>query len=164
MIINEVYLGLGSNLGDRQKNLATAATLLQDHSIDIELASPVYLTDPWGFKSKSNFLNRVIRIKTDADPMELLNIALETERKMGRLIAWQVYSDRIIDIDILFYGERIISTKPLVIPHPLLHKRIFVLKPMSDIAPGFNHPVFNKSIGQLLAECPDESLIHRVPG
>ncbi|MDZ7738807.1 MAG: 2-amino-4-hydroxy-6-hydroxymethyldihydropteridine diphosphokinase [Bacteroidales bacterium] len=161
--MDEVFLGLGSNLGDRQKNLEVAGALLQDHSIDIEQASPVYISGPWGFKSENNFLNRVIRVKTGADPPELLDIARKTEKKMGRLTAGKVYSDRIIDIDILFYGNRIISTRTLIIPHPLLHKRIFVLKPMSDIAPGFIHPVFNKSIAELLAESTDESLIHMLP-
>lgn len=162
--MEEVYLGLGSNLGERKKNLETAELLLQGHSIEIEKTSFDYLTDSWGFKSENRFLNRVIRIKAFADPMELLEIGRETEKEMGRVVSGKTYSDRIIDIDILFYGERIISTRPLIIPHPLLHKRVFVLKPMSDIAPGFIHPVFNRSIAQLLAECKDESLIHRVPG
>lgn len=162
--MDEVYLGLGTNLGDRHKNLEVAVAVLQDYSVDIEQVSPVYISPPWGFKSNNNFLNRVVRVRTGADPPLLLDIARETEKKMGRLTAGQAYSDRIIDIDILFYGKRIISTKSLIIPHPLLHKRIFVLKPMSDIAPGFIHPVFNKSISHLLAECSDESLIHRVPG
>lgn len=160
--MDEVYLGLGSNLGDRQKNIEKAVSLLQDHSIGIEKLSPVYLTGPWGFKSDNNFLNRVIRVNTAADPPGLLEIARDTEKGMGRHISGQAYSDRIIDIDILFCGNRIISTRHLIIPHPLLHKRIFVLKPMSDIAPGFIHPVLDKSIAQLLAECTDESLIHRV--
>ncbi len=162
--MDEVYFGLGSNLGDRQKNLEMAGALLQEHSIDIEQASPVYITGPWGFNSENNFLNQVIKIETATDPDGLLEIVRSTEKKMGRISSVKTYSDRIIDIDILFYGQRIISTRPLIIPHPLLHKRVFVLKPMSDIAPGFNHPVFNKSIAELLAECPDESLIHRVPG
>ena len=162
--MDEVYLGLGSNLGDRQKNLEIAGTILRDYSIAIEQASPVYITAPWGFRSENNFLNQVILVRTGADPLELLDIARATEKGMGRLIAGKAYADRIIDIDILFYGNSIISTRPLIIPHPLLHKRVFVLKPMSDIAPGFKHPVFNKSIEQLLAECSDGSLIHRVSG
>lgn len=160
--MDEVYLGLGSNLGDRQRNLEMAVDLLQDHSINVDQASPVYITAPWGFKSENNFLNLVVRVTTGADPTGLLEIARKMEKKMGRHSGGKDYSDRIIDIDILFYGNRIISTRPLIIPHPLLHKRIFVLKPMSDIAPGFIHPVFNKSIAQLLAECTDESLIHRI--
>lgn len=162
--MDEVYLGLGSNLGERQRNLEMAVDLLRDHSIDVEQASPVYITAPWGFKSDNNFLNLVLRVKTGANPTGLLEIVRKTEEKMGRHSGGKGYSDRIIDIDILFYGKRIISTRPLIIPHPLLHKRIFVLKPMSAIAPGFIHPVFNKSIAQLLAECTNESLIHRVSG
>ncbi|MEA1886390.1 MAG: 2-amino-4-hydroxy-6-hydroxymethyldihydropteridine diphosphokinase [Bacteroidota bacterium] len=151
--MGEVYLGLGTNIGDRAENLAAARQSLSKHSIDILSISPVYISEPWGFKSNNDFYNQVIEVKTDVDPYDLLDIIQETENKMGRKRRMKGYSDRIIDIDILFYDNEIISSKPLIIPHPLLHKRMFVLQPMADIAPGLIHPVFNKTIAELMQEC-----------
>lgn len=154
----KVYLGLGSNIGERSENLAEARKRLSDLSLEISSVSPVYISEPWGFESNNDFYNQVIEIKTDVDPYDLLDIIQETENKMGRKRRMKGYSDRIIDIDILFYDNKIISSKPLIIPHPLLHKRMFVLQPMADIAPGLIHPVFNKTIEELMAECEDEHL------
>jgi len=162
-IMDEVYLGLGSNIGKAQCNLESARVHLLDHSAVIRAVSPVYVSEPWGFESKNNFINQVICIHTGRDPYELLSLTQQIEKMMGRAITKKGYSDRIIDIDILFFGGRIISSKSLIIPHPLLHKRMFVLKPMSDIAPRFHHPVFNKSIEQLLEECPDRTLTRKIP-
>lgn len=149
------YLGLGTNLGNRKENLANARKKLEDSCAGIEQVSPVYLSVPWGFKSDSDFYNQVIEISTEADAFDLLDHIQEIEDSMGRKRSGVGYSDRIIDIDILFYDQQIISSKPLIIPHPLLHKRMFVLQPMADIAPGFIHPVFNKSIEELIEECDD---------
>ena len=162
-IMDEVYLGLGSNIGKAQCNLESARGHLLDHLTVIRAVSPVYVSEPWGFESSNNFVNQVICIHTGRGPYELLSLTQKIEKMMGRTTAKKGYSDRIIDIDILFFGKRIISSKSLIIPHPLLHKRMFVLKPMSDIAPRFHHPVFNKSIEQLLEECPDRTLTHKMP-
>ncbi len=151
----KTYLGLGTNIGDRAENLASARDRLTDQSIDIVSVSPVYITEPWGFKSDNDFYNQVIEIKTGMDAFDLLDLVQDTERQMGRTRIMKAYTDRVIDIDILFYGNEIVSSKPLIIPHPLLHKRMFVLQPMTDIAPDFVHPVFNKSIAELMDECPD---------
>lgn len=152
-----VYLGLGTNLGNRSKNLEFARKKLEDSCGGIEQLSPVYLSVPWGFTSDRDFYNQVIEISTQADAFNLLDHIQEIEDGMGRKRSVMGYSDRIIDIDILFYGQQIISSKPLIIPHPLLHKRMFVLQPMADIAPGFIHPVFNKSIEELIKECDDNA-------
>ncbi|MFO7851256.1 MAG: 2-amino-4-hydroxy-6-hydroxymethyldihydropteridine diphosphokinase [Bacteroidota bacterium] len=154
----KVYLGLGSNIGERYENLAEARKRLTGLSFEILSVSPVYISEPWGFKSNNDFYNQVIEVKTDVDPYDLLDIIQETENKMGRERRIKGYSDRIIDIDILFYDNKIISSKPLIIPHPLLHKRMFVLQPMADIAPEFIHPVFNKTIEELMQECEDPPL------
>jgi len=153
-----VYLGLGTNIGDRAENLAIARDRLAELFFAIESVSPVYISKPWGFKSDHDFYNQVIAIKTDVEAFDLLDLAQEIENKMGKIRLMKGYSDRIIDIDILFYGDEIISSKPLIIPHPLLHKRMFVLQPMADIAPDFIHPALNKSIKELMAECDDEPL------
>jgi len=152
------YLGLGTNMGDRAENLASVRNRLAELFVAVESVSPVYISKPWGFKSDHDFFNQVIAIKTEVDAFNLLDLAQEMENKMGRIRSVKGYSDRIIDIDILFYGNEIISSKPLIIPHPLLHKRMFVLQPMADIAPDFIHPVFNKTIAELMAECEDEPL------
>jgi 2-amino-4-hydroxy-6-hydroxymethyldihydropteridine diphosphokinase len=102
----------------------------------------------------------VIEIKTGIDAFSLLDFAQDTEKKMGRIRSVERYSDRVIDIDILFFGDEIISSKPLIIPHPLLHKRMFVLQPLADIAPGFIHPVLGKTISEILDECDDKPGLH----
>jgi 2-amino-4-hydroxy-6-hydroxymethyldihydropteridine diphosphokinase len=154
-----VYLGLGTNIGDRAENLACARKRLAEGIVTIESVSPVYISRPWGFKSDHDFYNQVLAAKTEVGAFDLLDIAQEIENRMGRIRSMKGYTDRIIDIDILFYGNEIISSKPLIIPHPLLHKRMFVLQPMADIDPDFIHPVLNKSIKELMAECSDEPLI-----
>jgi 2-amino-4-hydroxy-6-hydroxymethyldihydropteridine diphosphokinase len=149
----KAYLGLGTNLGNREENLEIARKRLEDSCALVKLASPVYLSAPMGFRSNNDFYNQVIEISTEADAFTLLDHIQEIESGMGRKRSRRAYSDRIIDIDILFYENQIISSKPLIVPHPLLHKRMFVLQPMADIAPGFIHPVLNKSITELMKEC-----------
>lgn len=146
-------------MGDRDNNLAEARKNLCKHEVDITMVSPVYKSEPWGFESDNDFYNQVIEIRTVIDAFDLLDIAKDIEKKMGRTKVMKTYSDRIIDIDILFYGNNIISSKPLIIPHPLLHKRMFVLQPMADIAPGYEHPVLGKTISELLKECDEETVI-----
>jgi 2-amino-4-hydroxy-6-hydroxymethyldihydropteridine diphosphokinase len=149
------YLGLGTNLGNRKENLAIARENLEESCASIKKVSPVYLSAPMGFSSNNDFYNQVVEISTEADAFDLLDHIQEIEIRMGRTRSGRGYSDRIIDIDILFYENEIISSKPLIIPHPLLHKRMFVLQPMADIAPAFVHPVFNKSITELIKDCND---------
>ncbi len=158
MALVRAFLGLGTNMGDRADNLAAARAQLSVWPVDIEQVSPIYISEPWGFVSDNDFYNQVIEIRTGVDAFDLLDLAQETEYKMGRIRSMKTYSDRLIDIDILFFGDEIISSKPLIIPHPLLHKRMFVLQPLADIAPGFIHPVLNKSIIQLMKECEDPTL------
>jgi len=153
------FLGLGTNIGDRKANLSKAMKSIAELEVDIISVSRVYKSEPWGYKSENDFYNQVIEINTGIDAFDLLDRAQLTEKKLGRKKTIKPYSDRIIDIDILFYGNSIISSKPLIIPHPLLHKRRFVLEPMAEIAPGFLHPVFGKTITELLQECDDQTVI-----
>ncbi len=145
-----VYLGLGSNIGDRQENLNKALDYLSQRLRVIEKSS-VYDTEPIGNPTQPRFLNMVCQIKTMLKPKELLVLAKGIERKMGR-VPGRPNTPRTIDIDILFYGDQAIKMPELTIPHPRLTQRAFVLVPMAEIAPELVHPVNKKSIKELLKE------------
>jgi 2-amino-4-hydroxy-6-hydroxymethyldihydropteridine diphosphokinase len=148
--IHTAYLSLGSNQGDRNRNLLTAIALIADKIGIFSAVSLVYETEPWGFESKNKFLNSVVSVETTYSPLELLSITQEIERDMGRNKKDSlVYQDRIIDIDILFYDDWIFKSESLELPHPLLHLRQFVLMPLNEIKPNFVHPVLNKKIKDL---------------
>jgi len=145
-----VFIGLGTNLGDKAQNLNHAIRIIGCEAGAIANVSSFYQSKPWGFNSDNDFLNAVILIDTKLDPFSLLEKTKEIERKMGRSTKSNTgYSDRIIDIDILFYENRIIDQPGLKLPHPMLHLRDFVLTPLAEIAPDLVHPVLNKSIIEL---------------
>ena len=146
-----VYLGLGSNLGDKRKQLFAAITLLAERVGDILALSGFYETIPWGFQSAHSFLNMAVHLKTPLSPRELLTSTQQIERELGRTAKSnsQHYDDRTIDIDILVYDQVILQTPDLVLPHPLMHKRSFVLQPLAEIASGLIHPVCNQTITEL---------------
>ena len=145
--MDEIFIGIGSNLGDKEKNIRKAISLLKERCKILKLSS-LYETEPVGYKNQNWFLNCAVQIKTGLKPQELLKFILSIENKLGRIRAIK-NGPRTIDLDILFYGNKIIKTKNLAIPHPRLHKRLFVLKPLADICPDFVHPVLNKSIDKL---------------
>ncbi len=144
------YLGLGSNLGNRQDNLDKALDFLSQR-LQVEKISSVYETEPVGNINQPRFLNLVCRAYTTLSPTELLTLAKGIESKLGRIFN-QPDTPRPIDIDILFYGEQVIETPELVMTHPRLTERAFVLIPLAEIAPDLVHPVVSKTIKELLKE------------
>jgi len=147
----KLYLGLGSNLGDRKKNITDASMICAALVGTIEALSSLYETEPWGFSSPNKFLNSVICLETDKDPELCLALVKGIEREMGRVyFCNNEYEDRIIDIDILLYDDLILQTETLTIPHPRMEKRDFVLRPLAEIAPELKHPVSRESVEELL--------------
>jgi 2-amino-4-hydroxy-6-hydroxymethyldihydropteridine diphosphokinase len=150
MSINIVTLALGTNLGDRPGNLRAAIAALPP-AVEVLEQSFVYETPPWGVTDQPSFLNMVISGKTLLSPHELLKHLKELETHLGRIPSIR-YGPRKIDIDILFFGNLIFNSPELTLPHPHLHERAFVLVPLADLSPEQIHPVFGKTIRQLLAE------------
>ena len=150
----KIYLSLGTNLGDKEQNIICAIGILSRILGNPLAVAPTIETEPWGFQSTNTFLNTAVAYETSLTPPELLAATQEVERTLGRTTKsiGGAYSDRPIDIDILLYGDTVISTQELTIPHPLMHKRLFVLQPLAAIAPQVVHPIFKKSISQLLEE------------
>jgi 2-amino-4-hydroxy-6-hydroxymethyldihydropteridine diphosphokinase len=143
-----VYLALGTNLGDRVENLRAALQMLLPVVSRIK-ASPVYETPPWGFTDQPAFLNMVVQAESGLPPLELLGELKRIEVQLGRQPNFR-YGPRLIDLDILLYGQRVIELENLTIPHPRLPERAFVLVPLADLAPDLVHPVLGASITELL--------------
>ncbi|MEA3442756.1 MAG: 2-amino-4-hydroxy-6-hydroxymethyldihydropteridine diphosphokinase [Chloroflexota bacterium] len=148
-MMNTVYLSLGSNSGDREENLSQALALLSQ-KVKLEKTSSIYETEPMGYKEQPLFLNLACQITTDLNPGELLELAKRIEKKLGRIPGFPD-SPRPIDIDILLYDDKIIAMPDLIIPHPRIQERAFVLIPLSEIAPELIHSELNKSIGEMAA-------------
>lgn len=147
----KVYLGLGTNLGDKEANLNDAIAEIEDLVGEVTALSSFYESEPWGYNSSNTYLNAAAEVETDLSPLELLRTTQQIERSMGRQEKSEdsVYEDRIIDIDILFYEHQIIHTQHLQVPHPLIAEREFVLTPLREIAPDFWHPVLKKKISEI---------------
>ena len=154
----EIILSVGSNLGDRKKNIDDAISLLSN-TCNILKCSEIFETEPFGNKDQSWFLNLVLIVNTRLSPGNLLFVCKTIENKLGRTDAPR-WSERIIDIDILMYNDLILNTPQLIIPHKYLHLRNFVLIPLNDIAPNITHPILKKTISQLLIESPDNSIVN----
>ena len=156
--MNNAYLQLGSNIGDRKKFLEVAESFISKDLGVIKKKSKIYESSPWGVDNQRFFLNQVLLLKTNLDSSNLLISIESIEKKMGR-VRVKKWGERIIDIDILFFNNEIIETPDLYIPHRYISKRRFVLEPLFEIASNLNHPKYNKTISQLLEECIDKEKV-----
>ena len=157
------YLLLGSNLGDSRYHLARARSFIEEKAGSILGQSDLYESAPWGFSAPQHFLNQALEIETTKKPLELLNILLDIEKEMGRERSDDGgYASRLIDIDILFYGNEILDHPKLSVPHPRIQERRFVLVPMVELNPGLVHPVLQASMAVLLENCSDKGKVSRL--
>jgi len=155
------YLSLGSNVGERAEHIARAVAALGDAGVRVLRQSSLYRTEPVDFAVQSWFLNCVVEAETDLMPRRLLRAIRQVERALGsrKLVR---RGPRTVDIDILLYGTTRIATPELEIPHPRMAERRFVLVPLAEIAPTLRHPVLQRSVVELLADCPDRSAVKKL--
>lgn len=151
------YLGLGSNLGDRQAHLTEARRRLECERLAVKRASSIWETEPRDFLDQPWFLNQVLEIETDFYPRQLLQHTQRTEREMGR-VPGRPKGPRVIDIDILLYGSAVVHAAELDIPHPRLEERRFVLEPLAELAPELRHPLSRTTIRELLSRVTGQPL------
>ncbi|MBA4301252.1 2-amino-4-hydroxy-6-hydroxymethyldihydropteridinediphosphokinase [Algoriphagus alkaliphilus] len=153
----EVVLSLGGNKGDREKLLFRAIEGLNDH-FQLLKVSKIFETSAWGGVAKGDFLNQLVIISTEFEPEDVLEIIREIETNLGRTRE-EPWGDRTMDIDILYYGEKVINTGKLVIPHPFIEDRRFVLVPLAEVLPKKEHPISGKNTLRMLEECNDLSQV-----
>ncbi len=155
------YILFGSNMGDKDALFAQACLLINNRCDQVVRASAAYESEPWGFEAEEWFLNRIIVVETDKGPEEVLQQLLDIERELGRVRHPEIqgYTSRTVDLDLLYFGQRVINTDTLTVPHPRLHLRRFALVPMCEVAPEWVHPVFGLTQQELLLQCPDECIV-----
>ncbi|RYF48385.1 MAG: 2-amino-4-hydroxy-6-hydroxymethyldihydropteridine diphosphokinase [Cytophagaceae bacterium] len=156
-----IYLLLGANLGNRTKTLQRAVDLIAEYIGPVVRQSALYETAPWGVTDQPAYLNQVLAIDTTLLPEDILVQTQTIEQELGR-VRFEKWGARVIDIDILYYGDHVQESDTLTIPHPYLHQRRFTLVPLVEIAPEFVHPMLLKTNAELLAECEDESEVVRI--
>ncbi len=152
--MNKTYLLLGSNIGDSKKQLATAVKHINNEIGEVTRLSSLYATAAWGNKNQPDFLNQVLVLETKLTAQQTIKRVLSIEKRMGRIRTVK-NAPRIIDIDILFFNKSVIKEKHLVVPHPEIQNRRFVLVPLNELSPNLKHPVFQQSIHYLLQNCKD---------
>lgn len=160
--MHQVFLSIGGNLGNKRANFDKVYTHIQNELGCIVLRSSVYETPPWGFDSEDSFWNQVLCIETLLNPSEILEKIKKIDAAFGRKRISEGYSSREMDVDILYFEDKIIETENLTIPHPLLHKRLFVVVPLAEIAPDLVHPVLKLTSVEMLNNCEDKSEIKKV--
>lgn len=158
-VMAKVYLSLGSNMGNREELLRSAAGFLSSEAGEVIRYSSLWETEPWGFEAETSFLNMAVIITTRLSPEEMLKKVHSIEKRLGRLRSVMGYQSRTIDIDILFWDNEVISKRDLIVPHPALAERLFVLVPLNEIAPDYCHPITGKAVSEMLTGCGDNSKI-----
>ena len=146
-----VYLGLGTNLGAKEQNLRMSIKKIEERIGNVVSLSAFYATAPWGFSSENSFLNAAVCVETTLLPLQVLEETQRIERELGRTekSVNGLYADRLIDIDLLLYDDRVMDAEGLILPHPLMTERRFVMEPLSEIAPDVVHPVLHKTMKEL---------------
>lgn len=158
-----VFLSLGSNKHNPYKQIKKAKINISSKIGKIIKESSLYITSAWGNTEQNDFLNQILKIETSLNPLYLMKYILLIEENMGRERKNEIkWGPRIIDIDIIFYGKKVLNYDNLIIPHPYLQYRLFVLEPLNEIEPDFIHPVLNKNVNQLLKECNDNIYIRKL--
>ena len=162
MTSESAFVLLGSNLGDRELLVNQACKMIGERCGEIVAKSRLYESEPWGFQSEHWFLNQVVKIETSLSPDALMRTLLQIENELGRdrSVQHNGYVSRPMDLDILYFGQQIIDTQFVIVPHPRLHQRRFTLLPLCDVAPDFVHPIMKKNNLQLLDECRDVGEVH----
>lgn len=160
--MNVAFLCLGGNMGDRLANLNHAKALMSEERLKITDQSSIYETGAWGSDNSPDYYNQCIKIETELDAESLMQRLLDIEHRSGRIRTENRNEPRTMDIDILLFNSEIINSPSLTVPHPRMHLRQFVLKPLDEIAADFFHPVFNVSIGDLLKGCTDTLTVKRI--
>lgn len=158
----KVFLGIGGNLGNKRLNFEKVHIYIEKELGAIVKKSAVYETQPWGFSSEDNFWNQVLMIETVLEPGPLLSAIHAIENRFGRKREQGKYISRQMDIDILYFNDLVLETETLVIPHPHISRRLFVLAPLAEIAPGFLHPKLQVTNRHLLKNCTDKSVVKRL--
>ena len=143
--MHKAFIALGSNLGDKRKNIEIAIEKIKEKGINILKVSSIIETEPYGYKDQDSFLNAVCLVETSLDPFSLLKVLLNIEEEMGRKRTFK-WGPRNIDLDIIFYDDLVIESEELIIPHPDAHNRTFVMGPISEIEPDFVHPVLKRKV------------------
>ena len=158
------YILFGSNMGDKDYIFAESCLLINNRCGKLKDLSSSYESEPWGFEANEWFLNRLIVIETELDPNELMRRLLDIEAELGRVRHPEIegYTSRIVDLDILYYGSRVVQTHWLTIPHPKLHLRRFALLPLCELIPTFVHPVLQMTQSELLECCPDQCRVIKI--
>jgi 2-amino-4-hydroxy-6-hydroxymethyldihydropteridine diphosphokinase len=151
----KLVLLLGSNIGDRKHNLQAAVEELEKKTGQLKLKSSLYKTQAWGNTQQDDFYNLALLLETKKEPLNVLEDCIAIEKTLGRMRTEITWQPRTIDIDILFYDDQVINKPDLKVPHPQLALRKFALAPLAEILPGLMHPVYHKSMMQLLLDCPD---------
>lgn len=162
--MEKCFILFGSNMGDKNEIFAHACLLINNRCGRIEAVSSAYESEPWGFKAEEWFLNRLIIIGSELEPEEMMRQLLEIEAELGRVRHPETkgYTSRTADLDILYFGNHIVLTDDLTIPHPRLHQRRFALLPLCEMAPQLVHPVFKLTQIELLRRCPDFSEVKKI--